>query len=201
LRENYGQVIVVHRLDKEPNSVIFFARNLEANRKLNLQFENRLVTITYHAICTGYPQWQRFTANFPLKVNGDRRHRSIIDHQKGKPATSEFKIHSSRGKVHLTEIHPNNGYTHSVRAHAPAVAIPLLSDPLYHHPLSLKVSRYEWRLFHGSLCMLTSLNLPTPPLRNYSAFTLTILWTLPVHVNGPHCSKKQEPDGSCFFAV
>lgn len=55
---------------------------------------------------------------------------TIIDHQKGKPATTEFIILSSRGEVHLTEIHPNNGYTHSVRAHAAAVAIPLLPDPL-----------------------------------------------------------------------
>ena len=134
LRDEYWQIFVVHRLDKETSGVILFARNAEAHRDLNLQFENHLVTKTYHAICTGFPQWQSITANFPLKVNGDRRHRTIIDYQNGKPAATEFMVLSSNREFHLTEIHPNNGYTHIVRTHAAALAIPLLSDPLYHHP-------------------------------------------------------------------
>ena len=42
LRDEYGQIFVVHRLDKETSGVILFARNAEAHMDLNLQFENRL---------------------------------------------------------------------------------------------------------------------------------------------------------------
>ena len=134
LREEFGRIYVVHRLDKETSGVILFAKSADAHRDLNLQFENRLVNKTYHAICAGYPEWKTLSANYPLKVNGDRRHRTIIDYQNGKPALSEFSILSSKGTYHLYSIHPIDGYTHIVRAHAAALAIPLLTDPLYHHP-------------------------------------------------------------------
>lgn len=133
LREDFGNIYVVHRLDKETSGVILFAKNAKAHRILNIQFKNRQVEKSYHAICAGYPEWKSITADFPLKVNGDRRHRTTIDFNNGKPAQSEFSILFSEGHYHLVSILPHNGYTHIIRAHAAALAVPLVSDKLYRH--------------------------------------------------------------------
>lgn len=44
---------VCHRLDKDTSGVLAIARNPEAYRHLSMQFENREVTKTYHAVADG----------------------------------------------------------------------------------------------------------------------------------------------------
>ena len=44
---------VCHRLDKDTSGVLAIARNPEAYRHLSMQFENREVVKTYHAIVDG----------------------------------------------------------------------------------------------------------------------------------------------------
>ena len=134
LRSKYGIVYVVHRLDKDTSGVMLFAKNVESHRNLNKQFHDRSIVKTYHAICAGYPEWKTITADFPLLVNGDRQHRTIIDNLSGKSAKTYFSTINSAGEYHIISAQPHNGYTHIIRAHAAALAIPLLSDPLYHNP-------------------------------------------------------------------
>lgn len=134
LRKEFGQIFVVHRLDKDTSGVILFARNAAAHKHLNHQFETRKIVKTYHAICAGFLDWKNTSANFPLRVDGDRQHRTVIDTAKGKPAETSFSLINSSGMYHLISAIPHNGYTHIIRAHAAALAIPILSDSLYHHP-------------------------------------------------------------------
>ena len=134
LRKDFGQIFVVHRLDKDTSGVVLFARNAAAHKNLNQQFDVRKIVKTYQAICAGNPEWNNVSANFPLRVDGDRQHRTVIDTVKGKPAETSFSVINSSGMYHLISAIPYNGYTHIIRAHAAVLAIPLLSDPLYHHP-------------------------------------------------------------------
>jgi RluA family pseudouridine synthase len=134
LLKDYGRIYVVHRLDKDTSGVIILAKNADSHRSLNLQFDDRKIIKTYHAICAGILDWKAISANFPLLVNGDRQHRTVIDGKRGKPAETTFSVIRSAGFYHLISAQPHNGYTHIIRAHAAALALPLLSDPLYHHP-------------------------------------------------------------------
>lgn len=131
LQEAYGQVWVVHRLDKDTSGVILFARTAEAHRVLNQQFEERKIRKEYHAICVGMPEWETLSIALPLQVNGDRKHRTIIDHQSGKQAETNVAILQRLGVFTLVVAHPHTGYTHQIRAHLAAVALPILNDPLY----------------------------------------------------------------------
>ena len=79
LQDEYEKIWAVHRLDKETSGIIFFAKNAETHKFLNRQFSDRLVKKIYWAIVQGFPVWAEKMIDFPLKINGDRKHRTIID--------------------------------------------------------------------------------------------------------------------------
>ncbi len=76
---DYGRVWIVHRLDRETSGTLVLARTAEAHRDLNSQFENRTVEKTYHALVIGNPAWEITTVDLPLRKDGDRNHRTVID--------------------------------------------------------------------------------------------------------------------------
>ncbi|NWF63192.1 MAG: hypothetical protein HXY38_02700 [Chloroflexi bacterium] len=58
LKEQVGEVWVVHRIDKGTSGVIVFALTAEAHRSLSIQFERREVKKIYHAVVNGTPNWE-----------------------------------------------------------------------------------------------------------------------------------------------
>lgn len=131
LELSYGRVWVVHRLDKDTSGVVLFARSADAHRSLNDQFARRETEKTYHALALGAPEWLEHTVSLPLRVNGDRKHRTIIDHQTGKHAETVVQVLEQHGAFSLLSAQPKTGYTHQIRAHLAAIGFPLAGDPLY----------------------------------------------------------------------
>jgi RluA family pseudouridine synthase len=131
LEAEFGTLWIVHRLDKVTSGVMVFARNAEAHRALNIQFERRQTEKIYHAICNGNPKWDEHTAKHPLRVNVGHSHRTVVDHSRGKPSETYFKVLQRYGSAALLEAIPATGRTHQVRVHAYALGIPLLGDALY----------------------------------------------------------------------
>ncbi len=131
LQAAYGRVWVVHRLDKETSGIILFARSAEAHRLLNQQFEERKIKKEYHAIVIGMPEWETLAIALPLTVDGDRKHRTVVNHQAGKPAATDTGVLQRLGVFTLLAALPHTGYTHQIRAHLAAVSLPILNDPLY----------------------------------------------------------------------
>lgn len=139
LEEKYGQVWIVHRLDKITSGVMVFARDAETHRALNMQFENHQAGKVYHAIVQGNPKWDEKTARHPLRANVGHKHRTMVDDKNGKPSETRFKVlkqfparpEEGRGNSALVEAKPTTGRTHQIRVHAYALGYPLLGDVLY----------------------------------------------------------------------
>jgi len=149
LEDKFGRCWIVHRLDKETSGVLIVARNEVAHRTLNLAFENRQIQKIYHSIIIGVPTENEFVINQPLKVDGDRKHRTVVDIEKGKPARSAISVIELFENHALVSIKPVTGYTHQIRAHLSASGYPLLGDRLYRKPNSSQSDLIDRTALHA----------------------------------------------------
>src|SRR4030042_6433228 len=60
LRDTYGAIWAVHRLDKGTSGVIIFAKNENAHRSLNSSFSNRDTLKNYRGFVNGLPVWESY---------------------------------------------------------------------------------------------------------------------------------------------
>ena len=127
----YGRLWIVHRLDKDTSGVLLLARSADAHRSLNTQFEQRQVLKTYHVLVVGNPAWEEKVCSLPLRANGDRKHRTVIDFQRGKPAETHLEVIERFNTHTLLAAHPKTGRPHQIRAHLAALDFPIAGDMLY----------------------------------------------------------------------
>ncbi len=131
LEKKFGQIWVVHRLDKGTSGVLVFARTPEAHRDLNMQFEKRKISKTYHALVEDYPEWHEYIARHSLHVNVGRKHRTVVDSHRGKVSETRFRVIEKYQAHSMIEAKPVTGRTHQIRVHLSALGYPIVADILY----------------------------------------------------------------------
>lgn len=131
LEPDYGKCWVVHRLDKETSGALILARSKESHKAISLLFENRNIKKTYRGIIYGEINKSQIELDFPLKINGDRKHRTVIDFQKGKPALTTINLLQTNRSISEILAKPHTGYTHQIRSHLSYIGHPILGDILY----------------------------------------------------------------------
>lgn len=175
LSTEFGKVWIVHRLDRETSGVMLLARTKASHRELNLQFEHRQVIKVYLAFITGQPEWNNRTADAPLMVNGDRKHRTIVAPLTGKASQTDFQVLQRFSWGCLIQAKPHTGYTHQIRAHLAFLGYPILGDELYRGSGSNQKSKGDSRnpppAIHRLALHAFSIEFSHPTLQEPKRFT------------------------------
>lgn len=143
LSPEYDPLWIVHRLDRQTSGVVVLARNPSAHRHLNTQFQDRQVKKIYHALVVGSPDWDHKTVDLPLRLNVGRRHRTVVDHRKGKTSVTRFKVLERFGGDCLLEASPLSGRRHQIRVHLATQGLPIAGDDLYGNDNQQQISNLD----------------------------------------------------------
>lgn len=127
---------VVQRLDKETSGLIVFARTVEAERNLGMQFRKHTVTRRYLAIVKGIvtPQTIRSTL---IRDRGDGRRGSTMAKPQaaGKEAVTHIAVEEALPGYTLLSVRLETGRTHQIRIHLAELGHPVCGERVYNRPL------------------------------------------------------------------
>lgn len=127
LKNSRKEIYNVHRIDRDTSGILVYAKNAKAHQHLNLQFFNRSVKKTYHALLVGDIASAKQT-EFPL----EKTTRGLVKvSNSGKAAKSHFEPIERFGSWTFCEVTITTGRTHQIRVHAAHIGHPLVGDSLY----------------------------------------------------------------------
>lgn len=130
LKDKYGNIFTVHRLDKDTSGLIIFAKNEVSHKQLSLQFEGRLTKKTYLGLVTGSPMEKKGSIDAPMGEHPAKNGTMII-HRKGKDALTDYEVLEDFGVYAWLQFQIHTGRTHQIRVHAKEMGNPIVCDPLY----------------------------------------------------------------------
>jgi len=121
---------IVHRLDKETSGCLLIAKTDAAHGALCRQFENRTVEKTYLAVVDGCPRMPHGEISAAISRHQVHRQKMAVS-DRGREATTYFRVIASEGSQSLVECRPRTGRTHQIRVHLKHLGHPVVGDPLY----------------------------------------------------------------------
>jgi tRNA pseudouridine32 synthase/23S rRNA pseudouridine746 synthase len=156
---------VVHRLDQATSGVMVLGRGAAAQRALSIAFAARQVEKRYEAVVHGLVAEDAGTIDLPLSTDWPNRPRQQVDHARGKPSQTRWRVLSRDTALQTTrlQLEPITGRSHQLRVHLQALGHPIVGDTLYapppHDAPRLLLHACELRLphpRHGRTLVLTS---------------------------------------------
>ncbi len=130
LREKYGNIFTVHRLDRETSGVIIFAKNEATHKYLSKIFEERSVEKIYQGVVIGTPPQAKGTIDAPIMEHPTKPGLMVIN-RRGKTALTDYEVIETIGGYSLLQFNIRTGRTHQIRIHMQSIGNPIGCDDLY----------------------------------------------------------------------
>lgn len=130
LKDKYGNIFTVHRIDKDTSGLILFAKKETAHKHLTKQFEERKTKKNYCGLVIGSPGEKNGSITQPIAehpaLNG-----TMIVHRKGKEAITDYEVLNDFGIYSFVQFQIHTGRTHQIRVHMKDMGHPIVCDSLY----------------------------------------------------------------------
>lgn len=152
LKEKYGEIFTVHRIDKDTSGLIIFAKNEAAHKHLSKQFEDRQTKKIYLGLVTGSPSVKTGRIDSPIAehpaLNG-----TMIIHRKGKEALTDYEVLEDFSIYSLVRFQIHTGRTHQIRIHMKDIGHPIVCDVLYGDgkPILISALKKKYNLSRNEL--------------------------------------------------
>lgn len=133
VQQHLPDALVVHRLDMATSGLLLMARGAAAQRLLSAAFAERQVAKRYTAVVAGQIEADHGEVNLPLLCDWPNRPRQMVDHARGKPALTRWRVLSRQPAAGTTrvELEPVTGRSHQLRVHLQSIGHPIVGDELY----------------------------------------------------------------------
>jgi tRNA pseudouridine32 synthase/23S rRNA pseudouridine746 synthase len=131
VQTEFTQARVVHRLDRDTSGLIVMALDLQTQRELSRQFEERTVMKRYLAIVSGVICANEGEIALAMRKDFDRPPRHMIDTIQGRPAITRWRVLERGVDWTRVALEPRTGRSHQLRLHMQELGHPILGDNLY----------------------------------------------------------------------
>jgi 23S rRNA pseudouridine1911/1915/1917 synthase len=142
LREKYGSIFTVHRLDRETSGVIIFAKNEIAHKFLSQIFEERKIKKIYLGIVSGMLTEKKGSIDIPIIEHPSKRN-IMITAKKGKPSLTDYEVLEELELYSLVQFQIHTGRTHQIRVHMQYLGHPVVCDDLYGNGERVFISSFK----------------------------------------------------------
>lgn len=126
----YPDALIVHRLDQATSGLLLFALGAAAQRELSADFAERRVGKLYVAVVSGHLTGEGLI-DLPLAADWPNRPRQQVDHVRGKPSQTRWRVLASEGPNTRVELMPITGRSHQLRVHMASLGHAIVGDALY----------------------------------------------------------------------
>lgn len=149
LKNKYGEIFTVHRLDRDTSGIVVFAKNEEAHKQLSQLFEARETLKIYNGFVLGSPFQKSGTINEPIAEHPVKKGLMTV-YKKGKESITEYEELESFKLYSWMQFHILTGRTHQIRVHMKHLGHPIVCDELYGDAKPVFISSIKRKKFNLS---------------------------------------------------
>jgi len=139
LKEKYGNIYTVHRLDKGTSGAIVFAKDEDTHKQLSALFEGRDVTKKYLGLVHGMVTPPTGSIDAAI-IEHPAKNGKMVTHAKGKTSLTDYEVLENFKMFSWVQFQIHTGRTHQIRVHMQHIGNSIVCDDLYGDPTPVYLS-------------------------------------------------------------
>lgn len=139
LKQKYGQIYTVHRLDKDTSGIIIFAKNETSHKALSALFESREMEKFYLGLVQGQMMNPSGSIDAAIMEHPGKTTK-MMTHVKGKPSLTDYEVQEQFRLYSWVRFQIHTGRTHQIRVHMQHIGHSIVCDEIYGDPKPVLLS-------------------------------------------------------------